>query len=51
MVSEVGFIGGKNMVKCNGCGIEIKKEPVKRIINKKEFIFCCSHCADHYEKK
>jgi len=44
-------------VKCESCGAKIPENKrcelanYKRTIDGEQFIFCCTRCADEYEKK
>jgi YHS domain-containing protein len=43
-------------IKCELCEIEIKEDKCifaicKRVIDGKEYTFCCPRCADEFERK
>jgi YHS domain-containing protein len=43
-------------VRCGDCGVELDEEKCvfaneKRVIDGKEYVFCCKSCADTYEKE
>ncbi|BFH73076.1 TRASH domain-containing protein [Sulfurisphaera javensis] len=39
-------------LRCEYCGAELTEDNIYvRVIDGKEHHFCCSHCADAYERK
>ena len=45
----------KTFIKCESCDAEVPAEHCefathKRIINGKEYVFCCVRCAESFEK-
>lgn len=46
----------KTFVKCEMCNVEVPADKCvfathKRVIDGKEYIFCCVHCAEAVEKR
>jgi len=45
-----------SFIKCESCDGKIKDDKcvfavTRRAINDKEYVFCCPHCADEFERK
>ena len=45
---EIAFVN--KITKCYHCGCELYNNKYKKLINKIELPFCCSHCADSYRE-
>ncbi len=46
----------KNFVKCDMCNVEVPADRCvfathRRVIDGKEYIFCCVRCAEAFEKR
>jgi len=44
------------MICCSNCGMKIDKDVcdfavVRKVIEGKEYVFCCRHCAEEVEKR